>query len=81
MLATMDIGWPLGADGKHTRFEPEWSFRGQAYVHLSNSSRALAVADRRHRIVLPFKASITSRSAKSKKVLDVAVEVSQASGC
>jgi len=30
MLATVDIGWPLGRDGKPEEFEPEWSFRGQA---------------------------------------------------
>jgi hypothetical protein len=30
MLATVDIGWPLGEDGKPAPFEPEWSFRGQA---------------------------------------------------
>ncbi|KAK0618977.1 cytochrome P450 [Immersiella caudata] len=32
MLATVDIGWPLGPDGKPAPFEPEWSFRGQATV-------------------------------------------------
>ncbi|KAH8880599.1 cytochrome P450 [Thozetella sp. PMI_491] len=32
MLATMDIDWPPGPDGKPTPFEPEWSFRGQAIV-------------------------------------------------
>lgn len=32
MLATLDIDWPLAEDGKPTPFEPEWSFRGQAYV-------------------------------------------------
>jgi hypothetical protein len=30
MLATIDIDWPLGADGIPTPFEPEWSFKGQA---------------------------------------------------
>ena len=30
VLATVDIGWPLGPDGEPTPFEPEWSFRGQA---------------------------------------------------
>jgi hypothetical protein len=30
MLATVDIDWPAGADGKPAPFEPEWSFRGQA---------------------------------------------------
>jgi cytochrome P450 len=30
MLATIDIDWPLGADGKPTPFDPEWSFRGQS---------------------------------------------------
>ncbi|KAK4122223.1 cytochrome P450 [Parathielavia appendiculata] len=51
LLATVDIDWPVGADGKPEPFEPEWSFRGQA-------------------IVLPFKASVTSRSARSKDLLD-----------
>ncbi|KAK4031782.1 hypothetical protein C8A01DRAFT_21053 [Parachaetomium inaequale] len=55
MLATVDIDWPLGADGKPAPFEPEWSFRGQA-------------------IVVPFKASISSRSAKSKALLDAEVQ-------
>ncbi|KAL1841486.1 hypothetical protein VTK73DRAFT_3467 [Phialemonium thermophilum] len=32
MLATVDIDWPPGPDGKPTPFEPEWSFRGQAIV-------------------------------------------------
>ncbi|AEO62931.1 uncharacterized protein THITE_154420 [Thermothielavioides terrestris NRRL 8126] len=54
MLATVDINWPLGADGQPAPFEPEWSFRGQA-------------------IVLPFKTSITSRSTKSKALLDAEV--------
>lgn len=31
MLATVNIDWPPGPDGKPTPFEPEWSFRGQAY--------------------------------------------------
>ncbi|KAK0720138.1 cytochrome P450 [Lasiosphaeris hirsuta] len=43
ILATVDIGWPLGPDGRPTPFEPEWSFRGQA-------------------VVMPFDATITSRS-------------------
>jgi hypothetical protein len=30
MLATVDIDWPAGVDGKPAPFEPEWSFRGQA---------------------------------------------------
>ncbi|KAL2269692.1 hypothetical protein VTJ83DRAFT_1876 [Remersonia thermophila] len=51
LLATANIGWPLGEDGKPAPFEPEWSFRGQA-------------------IVLPFKASITSRSAESRALLE-----------
>ncbi|KAK3370611.1 putative O-methylsterigmatocystin oxidoreductase [Podospora didyma] len=32
MLATLNINWPPGPDGKPTPFEPEWSFRGQAIV-------------------------------------------------
>ncbi|KXX75970.1 Cytochrome P450 1A2 [Madurella mycetomatis] len=56
MLATVEIGWPLGPHGKPTPFEPEWSFRGQA-------------------IVLPFKTCITSRSAKSKSLLEAEVAV------
>ncbi|KAK1757145.1 cytochrome P450 1A2 [Echria macrotheca] len=32
MLATVDIGWPLGPDGKEQKFEPQWSFKGQATV-------------------------------------------------
>ncbi|KAK4157185.1 hypothetical protein C8A00DRAFT_11913 [Chaetomidium leptoderma] len=55
MLASVDIDWPQGPDGKPTPFEPEWSFRGQA-------------------IVLPFKASITSRSVESKVLLDEEVQ-------
>lgn len=31
MLATVNIDWPPGPDGTPTPFEPEWSFRGQAY--------------------------------------------------
>ncbi|KAH6641002.1 cytochrome P450 [Chaetomium tenue] len=58
MLATVDIDWPLGADGKPTPFEPKWSYRGQATV-------------------LPFKASIKSRSAKSKALLDAEVQSSE----
>ncbi|KAM7204731.1 cytochrome P450 1A2 [Naviculisporaceae sp. PSN 640] len=54
MLSTMNIGWPLGADGKPKQFEPEWSFRGQATV-------------------FPFEASVTSRSERSKEMLDEAV--------
>ena len=30
MLATLDVDWPVGPDGKPAPFEPEWSFRGQA---------------------------------------------------
>lgn len=30
MLATVDIDWPVGEDGRPAPFEPEWSFRGQA---------------------------------------------------
>ncbi|KAL2132834.1 hypothetical protein VTI74DRAFT_3233 [Chaetomium olivicolor] len=55
MLATVDIDWPLGEDGKPVPFEPEWSFRGQA-------------------IVLPFKASITSRSRRARVLLDDEME-------
>ncbi|KAK4105144.1 cytochrome P450 [Parathielavia hyrcaniae] len=29
LLATVDIDWPVGADGKPQPFEPEWSFRGR----------------------------------------------------
>ncbi|KAK3297434.1 cytochrome P450 [Chaetomium fimeti] len=38
MLATIDIDWPRGADGKPTPFEPEWSYRGQASVLPFRSS-------------------------------------------
>ncbi|KAJ9144244.1 Cytochrome p450 2c31 [Pleurostoma richardsiae] len=31
MIATMDIQYPLDAEGKRTPFEPEWSYRGQAH--------------------------------------------------
>ncbi|KAK3996610.1 cytochrome P450 1A2 [Cladorrhinum sp. PSN332] len=55
MLATAEIGWPVGKDGREERFEPEWSFRGQA-------------------IVLPFRASFTSRSAKRRQMLQKEVE-------
>lgn len=30
ILATVEIGWPVGKDGREERFEAEWSFRGQA---------------------------------------------------
>ncbi|KAK0629570.1 putative O-methylsterigmatocystin oxidoreductase [Bombardia bombarda] len=32
LLATVDIDWPPGPDGKPTPFEPEWSFKGAAIV-------------------------------------------------
>ncbi|KAK3328214.1 cytochrome P450 [Cercophora scortea] len=32
MLATVEIQFPPGPDGKPAAFEPEWSFRGQAIV-------------------------------------------------
>ncbi|KAK3325975.1 putative O-methylsterigmatocystin oxidoreductase [Apodospora peruviana] len=54
MLATVNIDWPIGPNGKPARFEPEWSFRGQA-------------------VVLPFRATISSRSEKSKGLLDAEV--------
>lgn len=34
MISTLRIEWPLDEEGKRTPFEPEWSFRGQAYVSL-----------------------------------------------
>ncbi|KAK0652564.1 cytochrome P450 [Cercophora newfieldiana] len=55
MLATVDIGWPLGPDGKPTPFEPEWSLRGQATV-------------------MPFEASVTSRSSKSEALLNIELD-------
>ncbi|KAK3685203.1 cytochrome P450 [Podospora appendiculata] len=51
MLATVDIQFPPGPDGKPAAFEPEWSLRGQA-------------------VVLPFKASISSRTDKARELLD-----------
>jgi hypothetical protein len=29
MIATLNIDWPLGPDGKPTPFEPKWSKIGQ----------------------------------------------------
>lgn len=34
MLATVDIQYAIDGEGRRATFEPEWSFRGQAYVVL-----------------------------------------------
>ncbi|KAK5656691.1 hypothetical protein OQA88_4237 [Cercophora sp. LCS_1] len=51
ILATVEIGWPIGEDGREERFEPEFSYRGQATVMPfrasieARSDRAKALLD------------------------------------